>query len=151
MHSQHPVLPVQNNDYARLPMGLHCMVQILSCTTLQMLKPLTSQSCLFWMAHCLTSIVVPSTIRTHDAILSILGQQHASKLECSSTLLYDLYCCVYTVNWSFIVNILHYSFAKWPRSWREEIIASCWSGWHKTPLRPSSLCVNFDDELMAIT
>ncbi len=63
---------------------------------------------------------------THDDILSTLQQQHASyNQEYSYALLYDLYHCDYMVNGSFSVNILHCSFAKWLRLWREETVAQC--------------------------
>ena len=63
--------------------------------------------------------------------------------ECRLTLLYDLYCCQYTVNGFFFVNIPHYFFAKRHRLQREKTKVPCKSGWHSTPLGPTSLCVDW--------
>ena len=63
--------------------------------------------------------------------------------ECWSALLYDLYCCDYTVNWSYVVNILHSSFASWLRSWRGRNHSSVLIRMVQTLVGPLSLQVNW--------
>ena len=39
------VVPAQHNEYARLPMGLHCIIKSYPASMCRCFKPLTSQSC----------------------------------------------------------------------------------------------------------
>ena len=110
----------------KTPDGTPLHYKILSCTNMQMFQ--TSDYSVTFYSDWLNR-------------LSLL-------LHCQQLVLMILY----RVPWSLLlwlhgklilpcVNILHYSFAEWPRSRREETLAQCRSGWHKTPPRPSSLCV----------
>ena len=63
--------------------------------------------------------------------------------ECCSALLYDLYCCDNTVNWSYVVNILHSSFASWLRSWRGRNHSAVLIRIAQTLVGPLSLQVNW--------
>ena len=135
MCSWQSAVPAQHNEYASFPTGLHCIIKSYPASMCKCFKPLTSQSCF---------LLTGSTASVYCCIVNNYYTWCYTEYP-------DLYCCDYMVNWSSLVNILHYSFAKWPRLQREETIAPCWSGWHKTPPRPSSLGVKFDDESMTIT
>ncbi len=78
IHSGQSAVPAQHNEYASLPMGLHCIIKSYPASMCRCFKPLTSQSCFIPNDPLPQFIVVPSTIITHDAILSNLQLQHAS-------------------------------------------------------------------------
>ena len=121
MCSQHSIMPVQaqwvwDSQWDSAALDKLYPAQPCRCSNLLLLG-----HDLFWLAHCLSSLLYHQQLVLMMLYWVPFNTSMPLIKECLFTLLCDFYCHDYMVKWSFLVNIHHYFFAKWPRSWREEL------------------------------